>query len=64
MNVDPLLRAREGAALLGVSLSTFWRHVESGMIPPPVKIGGSSRWPQSDIQSVIEKAKSNREAGQ
>lgn len=60
---DPLLRDREGAAMLGVSVSTFWRHVQDGIVPPPIKIGGASRWPQSDIQAVIEQAKGRRYDG-
>lgn len=61
MTVDPLLRAREGAALLGISISTFWRHVQEGTIPQPVRVGGATRWPASEIQAVIEKAKAERQ---
>lgn len=60
MTVDPLLRAREGAALLGVSIATFWRRVDDGTIPPPVRICGASRWPQSDFVNLIEAAKDAR----
>lgn len=59
---DPLLRVREGAALLACSEPTFWRRVADGTIPPPLKIGGISRWPQSEIIAVIERAKAQREA--
>ena len=58
---DPLLRDREGAALLGCSVPTFWRRV-AGTVSRPVKIGGMSRWPQSEIEAVIERAKAQREA--
>jgi predicted DNA-binding transcriptional regulator AlpA len=34
--------------------------VADGTIPPPIKLGGASRWPLSDIVGVIEKAKAAR----
>ena len=60
--IDPLLTAGEGAALLQVSVPTFWRRVADGTIPKPVKLGALSRWPQSEILDVIEKAKAKRYA--
>ncbi len=63
MNItDPLLKDREGAAQLNVSVPTFWRRVADGTIPRPIKLGGLSRWPQSEIAAVIEKAKVRRSA--
>jgi predicted DNA-binding transcriptional regulator AlpA len=58
--IDPLLAVREGAALLQVSVPTFWRRVADGTIPKPVKLGGLSRWPQSEILAVIDTAKAAR----
>jgi len=57
---DPLLKAREGAALLGCSEPTFWRRVADGTLPQPIRIGGMSRWPRSEILSVINAAKAAR----
>lgn len=59
--VDPLLTAREGAAELQFSVPTFWRRVADGTIPKPLKLGGLSRWPKSEILAVIENAKSARD---
>lgn len=59
--VDLLLKDREGATLLGMSVPTFWRRVADGTIPKPIKLGGLSRWPQSEIEAVIERAKAARE---
>lgn len=59
---DRLIRDAEGAALLDCSKATFWRRVADGTIPRPVKIGGMSRWPKSEIEAVIERAKAQREA--
>lgn len=58
--VDPLLIAREAAAILQISVPTFWRHVANGLVPKPVKLGGLSRWPKSEIFAVIEIAKAAR----
>ena len=58
---DPLLTVRECAAYLQISVPTFWRRVADGTIPRPVKLGGLSRWPQSEIASVIEHAKAQRD---
>lgn len=57
---DPLLTVREGASLLRISVPTYWRWVKNGTLPPPVKLGGMSRWPQSEILAVVERAKSRR----
>ena len=59
-NTDPLLTAKEGAKLLSISQPTFWRKVSEGTFPKPIKLGHSSRWPQSELLEVIEAAKSKR----
>lgn len=58
---DLLIRDGDAAELLGCSKATFWRRVADGTIPKPVKIGGMSRWPQSEIVAVIEAAMARRE---
>ena len=60
--IDPLIRDRDGAAILGTSLPTFWRRVADGTIPRPLRIGGLSRWPRSEILAVIEAAKAQRDS--
>ena len=59
---DPLLRDKEAAALLEISIATFWRRVKDGTVPPPIKIGSMSRWPRSEILAVIDRAKAARDA--
>lgn len=58
--IDPLLTAKEGAAILQISVPTFWRRVADGTVPRPVKLGGLSRWPKSEILAVIDAAKAAR----
>ncbi len=57
---DILLTDRESAKLLHMSVSTFRRHVTNGSLPKPLKFGFLSRWLQSDLINVIEKAKQQR----
>ncbi len=59
---DPLIRDKEAAAMIGASVSTFWRHVQNGTFPRPIKIGGMSRWRASEIEAVISTAAAAREA--
>ena len=50
----PLLSAREAAALCGLGLSTWWRHLSSGKVPAPVKIGGSVRWRREELYAWVD----------
>lgn len=61
---DPLLTVREVAAMLAISLPSVFRRVAAGDLPRPIKLGASSRWPQSEILAVIEAAKAAREAAE
>lgn len=61
-SIDSLIRDTEAAEMLGCSKATFWRRVADLTIPRPVKIGGMSRWPKSEISAVIERAKAERAA--
>ncbi|GLS88091.1 hypothetical protein GCM10010873_30650 [Cypionkella aquatica] len=51
-----LIRDTEAAALLGCSRATFWRRVKDGTIAKPLRIGGLTRWRESDLARVIDKA--------
>ena len=44
-----LLSVKQGAALCGLGISTWWRLLASGKAPKPPKIGGSVRWPRDEI---------------
>ena len=60
---DPLLNYRESAALLNVSVQTFYRRVADGTIPRPIKLGHAVRWPQSELINTIERLKAARTKG-
>lgn len=57
---NPLLNARECAKILRISVPTFWRWVAKGNLPKPIKLGGLSRWPLSDLQIVLDRADAAR----
>lgn len=59
---DRLVSVRDTADQLGCSVATVWRRVADGSIPKPVKIGGITRWSQSELSALIEDAKAEREA--
>jgi len=58
--VDTLIHDCDAAEILGCSKATFWRRVADGIIPRPIKIGGMSRWPKSEIDAAIDWAKAQR----
>lgn len=58
---ERLLNAREVCEILGRSHASLYRDVNAGLIPPPVKIGASSRWPASEITALVERAKAQRD---
>src|SRR5580698_7904936 len=52
---DPLLTAAESAAETGRALSTFWRDVRSGLLPPPYRITPKCpRWRRSELRAAVE----------
>jgi excisionase family DNA binding protein len=61
VSIDPFLTVKEAAAFFGVSVPTIWRWAANGIIPKPLKLGRLSRWPKSEILTVVEKAKDGRD---
>lgn len=55
---DPLLTAKEGAAVARIGVSTFWLRVKEGRFPRPTYVVGpkSPRWRLSDLRAVLEGA--------
>ena len=55
--------AKEGVSgRVGMHPSTIYAEIKAGRFPEPVKLGRSSRWPESEIDAWIEDRK--RERGQ
>ena len=38
----------------GINVATLYRHIRKGVLPKPVKVGGSSRWLLSECQEVLQ----------
>ncbi len=49
-NTCQLLTAKDAAKLCRLSKRSWFRLSSAGRIPKPVRIGGSVRWRQSDIE--------------
>jgi predicted DNA-binding transcriptional regulator AlpA len=51
----PLLLAVDSvASLLGISSRSVWRLVSAEEFPPPIRIGGLSRWRKKDVHDWID----------
>ena len=49
-----LLSDQSAAALLGISRASFWRRVQDGTFPQPVRIAGSTRWRRDELMAAID----------
>ena len=54
---DSLLSIPQVAEKLSIHVRTVYRYIHSGILPKPVKIGGSSRFIASSINELIERLK-------
>ena len=59
--IDKMLDLNPVAILLGVSVRTVWRLVSSKVLPKPVRIGGSTRWFESDLEAFQRKLREERD---
>ncbi len=48
-----LLTAGQVAELLQIGERTLWRYVGSGHAPPPIHIGGATRWRRDAIEEWV-----------
>jgi len=52
---DPLLTAAESAAETGRGLSTFWRDLRAGKLPPAYYVTPRCpRWRRSELRAAVE----------
>jgi predicted DNA-binding transcriptional regulator AlpA len=52
---DPLLDAQDSAVESGRGLSTFWRDVRAGLLPPPYRITPMCpRWRRSELRAAVD----------
>ncbi|PSJ45379.1 AlpA family phage regulatory protein [Zobellella taiwanensis] len=50
---DRLLNVKQVQALVPASRVSIWRWEKAGKFPKSVKLGGTTRWRESDIQKWI-----------
>jgi predicted DNA-binding transcriptional regulator AlpA len=53
-----LLDRKEVCRLLGgsrpINPATLYRHIRKGLLPRPIKLGGSSRWLLTEIEASLQ----------
>jgi excisionase family DNA binding protein len=49
-----LLTVKEVSDLLGIAVRTVWKHVSSGTLPEPIRIGRSARWDLSELKECLQ----------
>ena len=52
---DRMLRLPDVLRRMGVSRPTIYRMIKKGEFPKPARFGGSSVWPESDINRFQQK---------
>ena len=58
---DPLLTAAEAAAERRQALSTFWRDVRDGRVPPAYYVSPRCpRWRRSELRAALEACRAAR----
>jgi predicted DNA-binding transcriptional regulator AlpA len=58
---DPLLTAAEAAEERRQALSTFWRDVKRGLVPPAIYVSPRCpRWRRSEIRAALEAKRAPR----
>jgi predicted DNA-binding transcriptional regulator AlpA len=48
-----LVSAKTAAELLDISKATFWRRVQDGTFPKPLRIQGATRWNWRELEQAI-----------
>jgi len=59
-NVDNLISLRVAAQRLDLSVRAVYRLIARGEFPRPVKVGGATRFFESDISTYFESLKAQR----
>lgn len=58
---ERLLTITEVGEMLGRGRASIYRALDAGVLPQPVRIGSSIRWPLSEINGYIEDLKAQRD---
>jgi predicted DNA-binding transcriptional regulator AlpA len=55
LHQERLLRLSQVLNLLQIGKSSWWAGIKAGRYPQPVRLGGCTRWRQSDILRLMER---------
>lgn len=58
LDLDVLVGIKTVCCALDRSRASIYRDIERGDFPEPVKIGGSSRWPVSELRARMARVRS------
>ena len=58
---DTLISIKDVANRLSLSVRAVYRLIADDSFPPPVKVGGASRWYESDLSDYLNRLKSQRQ---
>ena len=57
------MRPKNAAAMLGIGLSTFWRYVQQGRLPPGTHLSPRCTvWLRSDLEAFLAKVAASADA--
>jgi predicted DNA-binding transcriptional regulator AlpA len=51
---DRFVKDTDAASLFGISRSGWWRGVKEKQFPQPIKIGGATRWLESELYAHMQ----------
>lgn len=57
---DQLLSVKDLCNRLQRSRASIYRDIQAGLLAKPLKLGGSSRWVEADVQDYINRALASR----
>ncbi len=61
MSLQKFIRASTAQSALALPKSSFYAHIEEGLLPPPIRLGKRSvGWLESEINAVIAARIQNR----
>lgn len=55
-----MLNVTQIMARLNVGKSSVYGLVKNGLLPKPIKVGGSARWEETEVEESIEAMKAER----
>jgi predicted DNA-binding transcriptional regulator AlpA len=61
MNQDKLISLRGTASRLDLSVRAVYRLIARGLLPRPVKVGGATKFFESDLSSYLDSLKAKRD---